>query len=68
MADNFLENQREEYEARKAKKEQERKKRFRRSLEAYKKKLAEEKAKNRQALESHKCDRFALFFLWHKKN
>lgn len=45
MADNFLENQREEYEARKAKKEQERKKRFRRSLEAYKKKLAEEKAK-----------------------
>ena len=45
MADNFLENQREEYEARKAKKEQERKKRFRRSLEAYKKKSAEEKAK-----------------------
>lgn len=46
MADNFLENQRAEYEARKAKKEFERKKRFRRSLEAYKKKLAEQQSIN----------------------
>ena len=58
MADNFLENQRAEYEARKAKKELERKKRsnsflalerkkrFRRSLEAYKKKLAEQQSIN----------------------
>lgn len=44
MADNFLEYQREEFEARKAKKERERKKRLRKYLEAYKKKLAEQKA------------------------
>ena len=43
MADNFLEYQREEFEARKAKKERERKKRLRGYLEAYKKKLAEQK-------------------------
>ena len=44
MADNFLEYQREEFEARKAKKEREHKKRLRKYLEAYKKKLAEKKA------------------------
>lgn len=40
MADNFLEYQREAFEARKAKKERERKKRLRKYLEDYKKKLA----------------------------
>lgn len=37
MADNFLEYQREAFEARKAKKERERKKRLRKYLEDYKK-------------------------------
>lgn len=37
MADNYLENRYEEYLARKQKKEQERKDRFRRQLEEYRK-------------------------------
>ncbi len=45
MADNYVENHRLEYEAWKAKKERERKKRLRKYLEAYKKKLNEEKGK-----------------------
>lgn len=43
MADNYLEYHQQEFEARKAKKEQEHKKRLRRYLNAYRKKLAEEK-------------------------
>lgn len=44
MADNYVEYHWQEFEAHKAKKEKERKKRLRRYLEAYKKKLAQEKA------------------------
>ena len=44
MADNYLEYQAEEMAARRAKKERERKKRLRRYMEAYKKRLATEKA------------------------
>lgn len=48
MADNFLEYQREAFEARKAKKERERKKRLRKYLEDYKKKLAVQKSQQQQ--------------------
>ena len=48
MADNFLEYQREAFEARKAKKERERKKRLRKYLEDYKKKLAAQKFQQQQ--------------------
>ena len=48
MADNFLEYQREAFEARKAKKERERKKRLRKYLEDYKKKLAAQKPQQQQ--------------------
>ncbi len=48
MADNFLEYQREAFEARKAKKERERKKRLRKYLEDYKKKLAAQKVQQQQ--------------------
>ena len=51
MADNFLEYQREAFEARKAKKERERKKRLRKYLEAYKKKLAQQKADQKESAE-----------------
>lgn len=53
MADNFLEYQREAFEARKAKKERERKKRLRKYLEDYKKKLAAQKAQQQQPLQDH---------------
>ena len=43
MADNYVEYHWQEYNARKAKKELEHKKRLRRYLEAYKKKLARQK-------------------------
>lgn len=48
MADNFLEYQREAFEARKAKKERERKMRLRKYLEDYKKKLATQKSQQQQ--------------------
>lgn len=48
MADNFLEYQREAFEARKAKIERERKKRLRKYLEDYKKKLAAQKSQQQQ--------------------
>lgn len=48
MADNFLEYQREAFEARKAKKEREHKKRLRKYLEDYKKKLAAQKVQQQQ--------------------
>ena len=51
MADNFLEYQREAFEARKAKKERERKKRLRKYLEAYKKKVAQQKADQKESAE-----------------
>ena len=51
MADNFLEYQREAFEARKAKKERERKKRLRKYLEAYKKKLTQQKADQKESAE-----------------
>ncbi len=53
MADNFLEYQREAFEARKAKKERERKKRLRKYLEDYKKKLAAQKSQQQQPLQDH---------------
>ncbi len=46
MADNYVEYHWQEYNARKAKKELEHKKRLRRYLEAYRKKLAEQKKQN----------------------
>ncbi len=49
MADNYVEYHQQEFEARKAKKERERKKRLRRYLEAYKKKLDQEKAQQAAA-------------------
>lgn len=48
MADNFLEYQREAFEARKAKKERDRKKRLRKYLEDYKKKLTAQKSQQQQ--------------------
>ena len=48
MADNFLEYQRDAFEARKAKKERERKKRLHKYLEDYKKKLAAQKSQQQQ--------------------
>lgn len=42
MADNYVENHQLEFEARKAKKEKERKKRLHRYLVAYRKKLAQQ--------------------------
>ena len=45
MADNFLEKQHDDYLARQARKERERKRRLHRYLEAYRKRLAAEKAK-----------------------
>jgi len=42
MADNFLENQRLDFEARRARKERERRKRLHRYLEAYRRRLAQQ--------------------------
>lgn len=49
MADNYLEKQHDDYLARQARKERERKQRLHRYLEAYRKRLAQEKQKSENA-------------------